>query len=43
MSYRYNTVDIILGVEICAIHFRELLLFCAANGTYQAIPVGSRT
>lgn len=38
MSYRYNTIDIILGVWICAILFRELLLFFAANGTYQAVP-----
>jgi len=35
MSYRYNTVDIIVGVGMCAILFGALLLFGAANGTYQ--------
>jgi len=38
MSYRYNTVDIIVGVGMCAILFGGLLLFLAANGTYQAVP-----
>ncbi|HEX5543985.1 MAG TPA: hypothetical protein VFX10_00745 [Nitrospira sp.] len=37
MSYRYNTIDIIVGVGMCAILFGGLLLFLAANGTYQAI------
>lgn len=36
MSYRYNTVDIIVGVGMCAILFGALLFFVAANGTYQA-------
>jgi hypothetical protein len=36
MSYRYNTIDIIVGVGLCAILFGGLLLFAAANGTYQA-------
>lgn len=37
MSYRYNTIDIIVGVGMCAILFGGLLLFLAANGTYQVI------
>lgn len=36
MSYRYNTVDIIVGVGMCAILFGALLFFGAANGTYRA-------
>ncbi|MBA5865489.1 MAG: hypothetical protein GDA67_02200 [Nitrospira sp. CR1.3] len=36
MSYRYSTVDIIVGVGMCAIIFGALLFFVAANGTYQA-------
>lgn len=36
MSYRYSTVDIIVGVGMCAIIFGALLFFMAANGTYQA-------
>lgn len=39
MSHRYNTIDIIVGVGMCAIVFGALLIFFAANGTYQiAIP-----
>ncbi|WP_413935807.1 hypothetical protein [Nitrospira sp. BLG_1] len=38
MSYRYNTIDIIVGVGMCAILFGALLLFLAVNGTYQAVP-----
>jgi hypothetical protein len=38
MSYRYNTTDIIVGVGLCAILFGGLLMFAAANGTYQATP-----
>ncbi|HXV68808.1 MAG TPA: hypothetical protein VD738_07775 [Nitrospira sp.] len=39
MSYRYNTIDIIVGIGMCAILFGALLLFAAANGTYQvALP-----
>lgn len=37
MSYRYNTIDIIVGVGMCAILFGALLLFLAVNGTYQAV------
>jgi hypothetical protein len=36
MSYRYNTIDIVVGVGMCAILFGALLFFVAANGTYQA-------
>lgn len=35
MSHRYNTIDIIVGVGMCAIVFGALLIFFAANGTYQ--------
>ena len=39
MSYRYNTIDIIVGVGMCAIVFGALLFFVAATGTLQtAIP-----
>src|SRR5262245_9318213 len=38
MSYRYNTIDIIVGVGMCAIVFGALLFFLAANGTIQAAP-----
>ena len=39
MSHRYNTIDIIVGVGMCAIVFGALLFFFAANGTYQvALP-----
>lgn len=37
MSYRYNTIDIIVGVGMCTIVFGALLLFLAVNGTYQAV------
>ena len=36
MSHRYNTIDIIVGVGMCAIVFGAFLIFFAANGTYQA-------
>jgi len=36
MSHRYNTIDIIVGVGMCAIVFGAVLVFFAANGTYQA-------
>lgn len=36
MQYRYNTIDIIVGVGMCAIVFGALLFFAAANG-YQVI------
>lgn len=39
MSYRYNTIDIIVGVSMCAIVFGAALIFLAASGTLQtAIP-----
>ncbi len=39
MSYRYNTLDIIVGVGMCAIIFGASLFFVAATGTLQtAIP-----
>ncbi len=39
MSYRYNTIDIIVGVGMCAIVFGAVLFFVAANGTLQtAVP-----
>ena len=37
MSYRYNTIDIIVGVGMCAIVFGALLFFVAANGTLQTV------
>jgi len=37
MSYRYNTIDIIVGVGLCAILCGALLVFAAANGTYQVV------
>lgn len=36
MSYRYNMVDIVVGVGMCAIIFGALLFFVAANGSYNA-------
>ncbi|MCP9448934.1 MAG: hypothetical protein NNA21_02585 [Nitrospira sp.] len=35
MSYRYNTIDVAVGVGMCAILFGALLFFAAAGGTYQ--------
>lgn len=35
MTYRYNTIDIVVGVGMCAIVFGALFLFLAVNGTYQ--------
>ena len=37
MSYRYNTIDIIVGVGMCAIIFGALLFFVAASGTLQTV------
>ena len=34
MSYRYNSVDIIVGVGMCAILFGAMLLFVASSGTF---------
>lgn len=36
MFYRYNTIDIVVGVGLCAIVFGAVLFVVAANGTYQA-------
>ncbi len=41
MSYRYNTIDIIVGIGMCAILFGALLIIVAANGTYQPAPLQS--
>lgn len=38
MSYRYNTIDILVGVGMCATIFGALFLFIAVNGTYQVSP-----
>lgn len=38
MSYRYNTIDILVGVGMCATIFGALFLFLAVNGTYQVSP-----
>jgi hypothetical protein len=39
MSDRYNSIDIIVGIGMCAIIFGVLLLLVAVNGTYQmALP-----
>jgi hypothetical protein len=38
MSYRYNTIDILVGVGMCATIFGALFLFVAVNGTYQVSP-----
>ena len=37
MSYRYNTLDVIVGVGMSAIMFGALLLFVATAGTFQAV------
>lgn len=36
MSYRYTTIDVAVGVGLCAILFGALLFFIAAGGTYHA-------
>jgi hypothetical protein len=38
MQYRYNTIDINVGVGMCAIVFGALLFFAAANGYQVAVP-----
>ena len=39
MSYRHNTIDIIVGIGMCAICLGAVLFIVATNGTYQvAIP-----
>lgn len=39
MSNRYTTIDVIVGVGMCAIVFGALLFFVAAAGTFQVAPV----
>lgn len=39
MSYRYSTIDVIVGIGMCAIVFGALLFFVAANGTFQVAPM----
>jgi hypothetical protein len=36
MSYRYNSMDIVVGVGLCAIVFGALLMFLAASGMFIA-------
>jgi len=36
MPYRYTTVDLIVGIGMCATLLGALLFFVAADGTYQA-------
>lgn len=39
MSYRFNIIDVIVGVGMCAIVFGAFLFFVAVDGTFQsAIP-----
>lgn len=38
MSYRFNILDIVVGVGMCAIVFGALLFFLAANGALQGAP-----
>jgi hypothetical protein len=39
MSYKYTTIDVIVGVGMCAIVFGALLFFVAATGTFQVAPI----
>ena len=39
MSYRYTTIDVIVGVGMCAIVFGALLFLVATTGTFQGAPV----
>ncbi len=39
MSRRYTTIDVIVGVGMCAIVFGALLFFVAATGTFLVTPV----
>jgi hypothetical protein len=39
MSHKYTTIDVIVGVGLCAIVFGALLFFVAATGTFQVAPV----
>lgn len=38
MPYRYTTIDVIVGVGMCAIVFGALLFFFAATGTFLVTP-----
>lgn len=37
MPYRFNTIDVIVGVGLCAIVFGALLFVVAASGSFQAV------
>ncbi len=37
MPYRFNIIDVIVGVGMCAIVFGAFLLFVAADGTFQPV------
>lgn len=39
MSNKYTTVDIIVGVGMCAIVFGAILFFVAATGSFQVAPI----
>ncbi len=39
MSYKYTTIDVIVGMGMCAIVFGALLFFVAATGTFQVAPI----
>lgn len=39
MSNKYTTIDVIVGVGMCAIVFGALLFFVAATGTFQVAPI----
>ncbi|MDP1769861.1 MAG: hypothetical protein Q8L74_13800 [Nitrospirota bacterium] len=39
MSNKYTTIDVIVGVGLCAIVFGALLFFVAATGTFLVAPV----
>lgn len=39
MSNKYTTIDVIVGVGMCAILFGALLFFIAATGTFQVAPI----
>jgi len=38
MSYRYSSIDVIVGVGLCAIVFGALFLFVATSGTFVVAP-----
>ena len=43
MSNRYNTLDVVVGVGMCAIVSGALFLFLAVNGTYHVVPTQTLT